>query len=197
MECSWNTSTMNERLFVALSESKRPPRTPEQRKRYAAKQMERTRADPKLRMLGSLRVRVALAVKNVGAYKMDSTMALVGCTPDQLRTHLEMQFLEGMTWENYGKWHIDHIRPCVAFDMGDPEEQRKCFHYSNLQPLWAFDNHSKGGKVTDQHPLSREFQERAKLREKPGLRIPYSKKFLKKHPELSNPPKGQQYRVTP
>ena len=51
-----------------------------------------------------------------------------------------------MNWENYGKWHIDHIKPISKFDMTDQEEQKKCFHWSNLQPLWAEENISKGDK---------------------------------------------------
>jgi hypothetical protein len=56
-----------------------------------------------------------------------------------------------MTWENWALdgWHIDHIRPCCSFDLTDPEQQKKCFHYSNLQPLWAEENWSKGGKWVD------------------------------------------------
>ena len=51
-----------------------------------------------------------------------------------------------MSWDNYGDWHIDHIRPCCSFDLSKIEEQEKCFHYSNLQPLWAEENMTKGGK---------------------------------------------------
>ena len=74
---------------------------------------------------------------------------LVGCSMDQLKEHLERQFTEGMTWDNYGfyGWHIDHIIPCVSFDLTDIEQQKKCFHYTNLQPLWAKDNLSKGSRV--------------------------------------------------
>ncbi len=51
-----------------------------------------------------------------------------------------------MTWDNYGKWQIDHKIPCASFDLTDPEQQKSCFHFSNLQPLWAKDNNSKGAK---------------------------------------------------
>ena len=62
--------------------------------------------------------------------------------------HLEALFQPGMTWDNHAidGWHIDHIRPCTSFDLTDPEQQRQCFHYTNLQPLWAFDNISKSDK---------------------------------------------------
>lgn len=59
--------------------------------------------------------------------------------------HLQSTFQEGMNWNNYGKWEIDHIIPCSAFDLTIEENQRKCFHYSNLQALWERDNIVKGG----------------------------------------------------
>jgi hypothetical protein len=76
------------------------------------------------------------------------TLELLGCTIQELKIHLESQFEEGMSWENYSKagWHVDHIRPCASFDLTDPTQQKQCFHYSNLQPLWAKDNLSKGSK---------------------------------------------------
>lgn len=53
-----------------------------------------------------------------------------------------------MSWENRGNfgWHVDHIKPCASFDLTKPEEQAKCFHYTNLQPLWARENIAKGDK---------------------------------------------------
>ena len=60
--------------------------------------------------------------------------------------YIEAQFKPGMTWERYGEWHVDHIRPCASFDLTDPKQQKICFHYSNLQPLWAADNIKKGAK---------------------------------------------------
>lgn len=71
-------------------------------------------------------------------------MELVGCSIDKLKQHLESKFTEGMSWDNYGDWHVDHIKPCASFDLSDPEQQRLCFNYKNLQPLWAADNLSKG-----------------------------------------------------
>ena len=84
------------------------------------------------------------AIDAQGAYKSDTTIALLGCTPEQARAHLASQFAPGMSWANRSKWHIDHIRPCASFDLKDESEQRVCFHYSNLQPMWAADNLSKG-----------------------------------------------------
>jgi len=90
----------------------------------------------------SNRIRSALK----GNPKLSTTMKLVGCSIDKLKKHLESKFQLGMFWNNYGKWHIDHIRPCASFDLSKPEEQRKCFHYINLQPLWAKDNMKKNDK---------------------------------------------------
>jgi hypothetical protein len=79
--------------------------------------------------------------------KKGKTMELVGCTTENVMKHLESKFTEGMTWENYGQWHIDHIKPCASFNLEDVEEQKKCFHWTNLQPLWAKDNLVKGAKL--------------------------------------------------
>jgi len=75
--------------------------------------------------------------------------SLLGCTVEELKTHIENQFEDGMTWENWTRdgWHLDHIVPCSSFDLTKKKEQKKCFHYTNLQPLWAEDNLSKGSKL--------------------------------------------------
>jgi hypothetical protein len=91
-----------------------------------------------LKLAKAMRGRTRAAVSQ--GRKCASTMELVGCTIEELREHLEAQFGPGMTWKNRGEWHIDHIRPCVSFDLSDPAQQRECFHYTNLQPLWAHDN---------------------------------------------------------
>ena len=63
---------------------------------------------------------------------------------DLVWNHLKKQFKRGMTQKNHGKWHIDHIRPISSFNLHDPLQQRQCFHYKNMQPLWATDNLKKG-----------------------------------------------------
>ena len=102
--------------------------------------------DPAFRILISCRTRIRKALEGIGE-KIESTKDLIGCPIEQLKSHLESQFVEGMTWDNYGEWHIDHILPCASFDLTDPEQQKECFHYTNLQPLWAVDNLSKGASV--------------------------------------------------
>ena len=68
---------------------------------------------------------------------------------EDFKKHLESKFKEGMTWDNhtFKGWHIDHIIPCSSFDLTDPKQQEECFHYSNMQPLWWYENLSKGNKV--------------------------------------------------
>ncbi|MHA1738808.1 MAG: hypothetical protein ACTSWD_09500 [Candidatus Heimdallarchaeota archaeon] len=84
-----------------------------------------------------------------GYTKSLSTMLLIGCEVDYLMFHLQEQFTKGMSWDNYGDWHVDHIRPCASFDFVKESEQKKCFHYTNLQPLWAKDNLSKHTKYKE------------------------------------------------
>lgn len=98
-----------------------------------------------IRKLTSERIRNAL--RNFKAVKYFSSQKLVGCTLIELKQHLESQFTIGMSWQNQGAWHIDHIIPCSSFDLTKPSEQKKCFHYTNLQPLWAYDNLSKSNKL--------------------------------------------------
>jgi hypothetical protein len=102
---------------------------------------KRRQTDPLFRLQGNLRHRIWNALKR--KLKSATTFQLVGCTIDFLKQHLESQFKPGMSWENQGQWHIDHIRPCASFNLLDPIQQQQCFHYSNLQPLWAEENLSK------------------------------------------------------
>jgi hypothetical protein len=84
-----------------------------------------------------------------GTLSPDKTKALVGCSTATLRAYLQSQFLPAMTWENYGRsgWHMDHITPCAAFNLADAAQVKLCYHYTNLRPYWAADNHKKSGKI--------------------------------------------------
>jgi hypothetical protein len=84
-------------------------------------------------------------VKKLDIIKRNKTFDIVGCTPQELKEHLESQFKDGMSWENRNEWHIDHIIPLCSATTED--ELYKLCHYTNLQPLWATENIKKGGKI--------------------------------------------------
>lgn len=115
------------------------------------KQYEKKRKsiDPQFKLMKTLRSRLNSALYRKDAKKLASTLELVGCSILELKKYLETQFTEGMNWNNHGKWHIDHIRPCSSFNLLIESEQKKCFHYTNLQPLWAIDNLSKGNRYIE------------------------------------------------
>lgn len=79
--------------------------------------------------------------------KSKSTVELLGCSVYEFLKYLESKFANGMNWDNYGQWHIDHIIPCSSFDLTDLEQQKICFNYKNMQPLWASENLSKSDKI--------------------------------------------------
>jgi len=93
-----------------------------------------------------LRGRVSKALKYFNKRDKKHTFEYIGCDLEFLKKYIENKFIEGMNWENQGKWHIDHIRPCASFNLNIEEERHKCFHYTNLQPLWEADNLSKSDK---------------------------------------------------
>ncbi len=101
--------------------------------------------DPLFKLLTNIRTNINRAIKS--NFKSGRAVELIGCSIQDLKIKLENQFTPGMSWVNYGKWHIDHIIPCAAFDLTDPGQQRLCFNYRNLQPLWAIDNLRKHAKV--------------------------------------------------
>lgn len=75
-----------------------------------------------------------------------TTMRYVGCSNEFLKEYLQSLFTDGMTWDNYGDWHIDHIIPLSYFDLTDEAQLEEACHYTNLQPLWAEDNLRKGAR---------------------------------------------------
>lgn len=106
----------------------------------------RTRIDVKIAL--NLRRRIIHVLH--GTNKSAATMDLLGCTIDQFLGHLEINFQEGMNWENYGKvWEMDHKKPCALFDLTDPAQQRACFHWKNIQPLFLQENRSKQARYEE------------------------------------------------
>jgi len=119
----------------------------EQSRAYHRKWKNRSNLEnPQYRTLCRLRARVH---KKLRTWKGNRTIDLCGATVEVIMKHLESQFRDGMTWENQSPigWHIDHIIPCASFDLTDLEQQKKCFHYTNLQPLWWWQNLSKGKRI--------------------------------------------------
>ena len=133
---------------------------PERHRSYSRKHAQKHRAkitdsvrnrrhnDPSFKIASNLRGRINSALKAQGAIKSSSLWEVLGCDKQTLILHLESQFTEGMTWQNHTTdgWHIDHRKPCAAFDLTNVEEQKLCFHYTNLQPLWSKENQSKNSK---------------------------------------------------
>jgi hypothetical protein len=113
--------------------------------RYRSRRLKK---DVNFHVLHNLRNRLIKSLN--GSYKPTKSLELIGCTSEFLKAHLESKFKDGMTWENYGHkgWHIDHIRPCASFNLEDPEEQKLCFNYKNLQPLWSQENFLKSDKFS-------------------------------------------------
>lgn len=116
-------------------------------KEYRAKyEKNRSLTDPSYKMKRNLRTIIHQYVKRTKGVKGENTIELTGCSLNELKNHLQKKFKDGMTWENYGEWHIDHIKPASLFDLSKLEEQKKAFHYTNLQPLWSEENIKKSNK---------------------------------------------------
>jgi hypothetical protein len=107
----------------------------------------RMKTDIQFKLSRVLRRRLYKALH--GNYKNGSAVKDLGCTIDELKTHLESKFQSGMTWDNWSLkgWHIDHIKPLASFDLTDREQLLIACHYTNLQPLWAKDNLIKSAKI--------------------------------------------------
>ena len=114
---------------------------------------ERRITDVNFKLKTTFRNRIRTAIKAQYGNKAHKSIELLGCTIDVAKKHIETQWTEGMSWENHGrgkgKWQIDHIIPCDAFDLTNPTQQKECFNYSNLQPLWQIDNIKKSNKIVE------------------------------------------------
>jgi len=110
---------------------------------------KRKNSDPEFKISQNIKTLIYIALR--GNAKCGSSIELLGCSTEELKNHLERLFSPGMTWENYGRygWHIDHIIPLSYFDFTDPEQQKRAWHYTNLQPLWATDNLKKSDDIEE------------------------------------------------
>lgn len=108
----------------------------------------RKQKDPAFKCLKLLRNRIIEVLKYQTTIRSSRIKELIGCDREFLVRWIEAKFTEGMTWQNHGVkgGNLDHMRPCASFDLTDPEQQRACFHYTNLQPLWERDNKIKSAQ---------------------------------------------------
>lgn len=114
--------------------------------KYMSQWMKNKReTDTSFKLNHYLSSRLHTALK--GKRQSDTLVSYTGCSLLYLKQHIENKFVEGMNWDNYGKWHIDHIKPVSLFDLKDEEQIKKCWNYNNLQPLWALDNIKKSNKI--------------------------------------------------
>ena len=143
----WNKS--NRSIISVRTRLYRESRTAEQKEQRKVKYniwlKKKMSTDPGFKLSRYLRSSLGAELKKRNAYKADRAIILTGCTISELVKYIESLWLPGMNWDNHTKngWHIDHIKPIDTFDLTDYEQQRVCFHYSNLRPLWASDNLSR------------------------------------------------------
>ncbi len=124
-------------------------RSKEYRKNNKARRNENEKnylSIPENRIVHSLRNRLGSLITSPGD-RFNATLNLVGCSKEDLKKRIERQFKKGMSWDNYGEWQIDHKIPCKKFDFTNEQDQKDCFHYSNLQPMWRSENASKQDRI--------------------------------------------------
>lgn len=153
--CGWNRKQISGRLKWPERPNKwkmyyspigpKLPKLKLTKEEVAARERERYKTDPQYMLRGRMRRRIRKMIGDKKAHR--SSQEIIGCNWATFKAHMESQFKRGMSWKNYGRWHIDHIIPCAEFDLTDDAQLKRCFHFSNLRPLWAADNISKGSKL--------------------------------------------------
>lgn len=101
------------------------------------------------RVRDSLNHRISDALTSKNLRKNNKTKELIGCSVEFLKGWIESLFKEGMSWDNYGKWHLDHVKQCCSFDLSDDNQVKQCFWWGNIQPLWAEDNLKKSDTIDE------------------------------------------------
>lgn len=148
----------NKKWYYSLSDEERLARSrrsyescDKKRKQKMARQNRRKlyQKNENYKIRHILRSRLRNALLSQSTTKFAPTLDLLGCTVEELKAHIEAQFEPWMTWDNWAHdtWHIDHIKPCASYDLTDPEQQRECFHYTNLRPLEATENMRKSARL--------------------------------------------------
>lgn len=141
----------NIEMFRAKSKKYRLTNRAKIKSQKADYQRRRRITDPEFALLHLLSARIRAAVRSQAGLKAKKSSELIGCSIPDFIIYLESKFEPGMSWDNYGKgngkWEIDHIVPCAIFDLTRAEHQERCFHFSNMQPMWAIDNQRKGSKI--------------------------------------------------
>lgn len=121
--------------------------------RAAAYHAMRCLTDPSYRTAGALRRRLRKFM--IRGHRIQPITQLIGCDRPTFITWIESHWQRGMGWHNYGvgdgKWNLDHTIACDHFDLTDEQQQRECFHYTNIKPMWALENYAKGNKLPAQH----------------------------------------------
>ncbi len=136
------------KILLKNSQSRKSISPAEKRRRldkHLAYCKERYANDPLFNLAFRVRRRIKVFLKGRGLDKRTATRQMIGCDTDSLKKHLESLFVNGMSWKNKNQWHIDHIIP-LASAQTEADILRLC-HFSNLQPLWARDNLTKGSKI--------------------------------------------------
>jgi predicted restriction endonuclease len=112
---------------------------------------ERAKVDVNFKLAKLLRTRFYNALKK--NHKSGLAIRELGCSIEELKIYLASKFTKGMSWDNHGKWHIDHIKPLSLFDLSNMHELKKAVHYTNLQPLWAEDNYKKNDTYIEEEEI--------------------------------------------
>lgn len=140
------SSKINRKKYIAIRQKG------SKHKKWVKEWQKRQPKDTNYSISKALRASIVGALKRQGIRKNRRTEDLLGTTKVEARKYIESLFKPGMTWENHGEWHLDHIIPCASFDLKCPVQQLACCYYKNLQPLWAIDNMKKGAKL-DYHGI--------------------------------------------
>lgn len=143
-----NKEKIKEGSRLYRDSGKRIPPTKEKIRQYKKTAYDKTMSDPYKKLVHYYRARMNRILK--GKDKLFKSGDIILFSKESLIDHIESLFKEGMSWDNYGSWHIDHIKPISSFNLKDREDMIACWSLNNLQPLWAIENLKKGSFWTQE-----------------------------------------------